>query len=137
MKLTPKQKKFCDYYIETGNASEAARRAGYSEKTARTIGQQNLAKRAIKNYISERMKNQDRERVASADEVIAFYTAVMRGEVKDQFGIEASLSDRLKAGENLMRRYDKIAPVEKTEENSGVIMMPEVNESAGTNSPDA
>lgn len=130
MKLTPKQKKFCDYYIETGNASEAARRAGYSEKTARTIGQQNLAKRAIKDYISERMKNQDRERVASADEVIAFYTAVMRGEVKDQFGIEASLSDRLKAGENLMRRYDKIAPVDKTEENSGVIMMPEVSDDA-------
>lgn len=137
MKLTPKQKKFCDYYIETGNASEAARRAGYSEKTARTIGQQNLAKRAIKDYISERMKNQDRERVASADEVIAFYTAVMRGEVKDQFGIEASLSDRLKAGENLMRRYDKIGAGEKSDGNSGVIMMPEVNESAGTNSPDA
>lgn len=129
MKLTPKQKKFCDYYIETGNASEAARRAGYSEKTARTIGQQNLAKRAIKDYISERMKNQDRERVASADEVIAFYTAVMRGEVKDQFGIEASLSDRLKAGENLMRRYDKIAPADKTED-SGVIMMPEVSDDA-------
>ena len=137
MTLTPKQKKFCDYYIETGNASEAARRAGYSEKTARTIGQQNLAKRAIKDYISERMNNQDRERVASADEVIAFYTAVMRGEVKDQFGIEASLSDRLKAGENLMRRYDKIAPADKAEENSGVIMMPDVNESAGNNSPDA
>ena len=129
MKLTPKQKAFCDYYIETGNAAEAARRAGYSEKTARTIGQQNLAKRAIKDYISERMKNQDRERVASADEVIAFYTAVMRGEVKDQFGIEASLSDRLKAGENLMRRYDKIAPADKTED-SGVIMMPEVSEDA-------
>ena len=126
MELTPKQKKFCDYYIETGNASEAARRAGYSEKTARTIGQQNLAKRAIKDYISERMNNQDRERVASADEVIAFYTAVMRGEVKDQFGIEASLSDRLKAGENLMRRYDKIVPAEKAGENSGVIMMPEI-----------
>ena len=126
MKLTPKQKKFCDYYIETGNASEAARRAGYSEKTARTIGQQNLAKRAIKDYISERMKNQDRERAASADEVIAFYTAVMRGEVKDQFGIEASLSDRLKAGENLMRRYDKIGAGEKSDGNSGVIMMPEI-----------
>lgn len=126
MELTPKQKKFCDYYIETGNASEAARRAGYSEKTARTIGQQNLAKRAIKDYISERMNNQDRERVASADEVIAFYTAVMRGEVKDQFGIEASLSDRLKAGENLMRRYDKIGAGEKSDGNSGVIMMPEI-----------
>lgn len=130
MKLTPKQKAFCDYYIETGNASEAARRAGYSEKTARAIGQENLTKPAVMAYISDRMKNQDRERVASADEVIAFYTAVMRGEVKDQFGIEASLSDRLKAGENLMRRYDKIAPVDKAEENSGVIMMPEVSDDA-------
>ncbi len=126
MKLTPKQKKFCDYYIETGNASEAARRAGYSEKTARAIGQENLTKPAVMAYISERMKNQDRERVASADEVIAFYTAVMRGEVKDQFGIEASLSDRLKAGENLMRRYDKITPVDKVEGNRGVIIMPDI-----------
>lgn len=126
MKLTPKQKKFCDYYIETGNASEAARRAGYSQKTAPFIGAENLKKPQIKKYISERMNNQDRERVASADEVIAFYTAVMRGEVKDQFGIEASLSDRLKAGENLMRRYDKIGAGEKSDGNSGVIMMPEI-----------
>lgn len=126
MKLTPKQKAFCDYYIETGNASEAARKAGYSQKTAPFIGAENLKKPQIKEYISERMNNQDRERVASADEVIAFYTAVMRGEVKDQFGIEASLSDRLKAGENLMRRYDKIGAGEKSDGNSGVIMMPEI-----------
>lgn len=137
MKLTPKQKAFCDYYIETGNASESARKAGYSQKTAPFIGAENLKKPQIKEYISERMNNQDRERAASADEVIAFYTAVMRGEVKDQFGIEASLSDRLKAGENLMRRYDKIGAGEKSDGNSGVIMMPEINESAGTNSSDA
>ena len=130
MKLSPKQKAFGDYFIETGNETEAARRAGYSPKTASTIGYENMKKPHIRAYISERMKNQDRERVASADEVIAFYTAVMRGEVKDQFGIEASLSDRLKAGENLMRRYDKIAPVDKAEENSGVIMMPEVSDDA-------
>ena len=126
MKLTPKQKAFCDYYIETGNASEAARKAGYSQKTAPFIGAENLKKPQIKEYISERMDSQDRERVASADEVIAFYTAVMRGEVKDQFGIEASLSDRLKAGENLMRRYDKIGAGEKSDGNSGVIMMPDI-----------
>lgn len=29
MKLTPKQKAFADYYIECGNATEAARKAGY------------------------------------------------------------------------------------------------------------
>lgn len=105
MKLTPKQKAFCDYYIETGNASEAARRAGYSKKTADRIGNENLKKIAISQYISERMDAQDQERVATADEVLAFYTAVMRGLEKDQFGLEASLSDRIKAGVELMKRH--------------------------------
>ena len=42
MRMTEKQKRFCDFYIETGNAKEAAIRAGYSEKTAKQIGQENL-----------------------------------------------------------------------------------------------
>ena len=56
MKLTEKQKRFIDYYIETGNASEAARRAGYSEKTAGWIGQENLQKPTIKAAIDARLK---------------------------------------------------------------------------------
>lgn len=108
MKLTAKQKAFADYYIETANASEAARRAGYSQKTAPFIGAENLRKPQIKAYITERMEKMDKKRVADADEVIAFYSAVMRGEVKDAFGLDPSLSDRIKAGENLMKRYDKI-----------------------------
>lgn len=107
MKLTPKQKAFADLYIKLGNATEAARQAGYSEKTARYIAAENLAKPVIADYIHERMNNQDKERMASADEVLEFYTAVMRGEVKDQFGIDASLSDRIKAGTELMKRYEK------------------------------
>lgn len=105
MKLTPKQKAFADEYIKSGNASDAARKAGYSQKTAYRMGQDNLRKRAISDYISERMKPTEEKRIADADEVIAFYTAVMRGEIKDQFGIEASLSDRIKAGTELMKRH--------------------------------
>lgn len=105
MALTPKQKAFADYYIKTGNASEAARKAGYSEKTAPFIGAENLKKPQISAYIAERLKQTEKKRIADADEVIAFYTAVMRGEVKDQFGLDASLSDRLKAGDSLMKRY--------------------------------
>lgn len=103
--LTPKQQAFVDYYIETGNATEAAKKAGYSEKTAYSIGCENLTKPEISKYISERMAEQDKARVADANEVIEFYTAVMRGEVKDQFGLDASLADRLKAGDSLMKRY--------------------------------
>ena len=105
MALNERQKAFADYYIQTGNATEAAVKAGYSEKTARSIGSENLTKPDICAYIEERMAGQGEKRVADANEVIEFYTAVMRGEVKDQFGLDASLSDRLKAGDALMKRY--------------------------------
>ena len=62
--LTEKQKRFADYYIETGNMTEAAIKAGYSKKTARVIGQENLLKPAIKNYINERLKELEEKRVA-------------------------------------------------------------------------
>lgn len=103
--LTPKQKAFADYYIECGNASEAARKAGYSPKTAGAIGEENLKKPEISAYIDERMTQQDAARVASADEVLRFYSSVMRGEEKDAFGLAPSLSDRLKAADSLMKRY--------------------------------
>ena len=105
MALPPKQQAFADYYIECGNATEAAVKAGYSPDSARQIGTENLSKPSISEYIAERMEQQNRRRVADANEVIEFYTAVMRGVVKDQFGLDASLSDSLKAGDSLMKRY--------------------------------
>ena len=106
--LTPKQKAFADYYIETGNAAEAARRAGYSVKTARGTGAENLTKPNVAAYIKERMAEIEAGRIATADEVIRFYSAVMRGEVKDQFGLDAQLADRLNAGKELMKRYERL-----------------------------
>ena len=105
MNLTPKQKAFADYYIECGNATKAAKLAGYSVKTAARIGSENLQKLDISEYIARRTQAQDEARVASADEVLAFFSSVMRGEVKDQFGLDAALSDRLNAGKELMKRH--------------------------------
>ena len=105
MALTPKQQAFADYYIECGNATEAAKRAGYSENNVGENAAKTLKSPNVSAYIAERMEEQARKRVADANEVIEFYTAVMRGEVKDQFGLDASLSDRLKAGDSLMKRY--------------------------------
>lgn len=105
MALTPKQQAFADYYIECGNATEAAKRAGYSENNVGENAAKTLKNPNVSAYIAERMEEQERKRVADANEVIEFYTAVMRGEVKDQFGLDASLSDRLKAGDSLMKRY--------------------------------
>lgn len=105
--MTPKQKAFADYYLECGNATEAAARAGYkgSRQTLQAVGKENLRKPLISQYVSERMAAQDAERVASADEVLRFYTSVMRGEVSDQFGLEAALAERLKAADALMKRH--------------------------------
>ena len=103
-KLTPKQKRFCEEYLKSANASDAAKKAGYSMKTAPFIGAENLKKPQISAYIKHRMDEQEAARVADANEVLQFYSAVMRGEVKDQFGIDASLSDRLKAADSLAKR---------------------------------
>lgn len=105
MKLTTKQKNFCEYYLQTGNATEAAKKAGYSEKTAYAIGQENLKKPVISEYIAKRIEKQEKALVADADEVLKFFTSTMRGEVKDQFGLDPALSDRIRAAELLGKRY--------------------------------
>ena len=97
MELTPKQKAFADYYIECGNATEAAKKAGYSEKTARYIASENLTKPVILEYIAERQKQIDDSRIADAAEVLRFYSSVMRNQEKDQFGLDAALSEDRKS----------------------------------------
>ena len=101
--LTPRQRAYCDYYIECGNGIEAARKAGY--KNPKISSEQNRAKHACKAYIARRMQPTEEKRVASADEVLQFLTDVMQGRIKDQFGLDASLQDRIKAGQELMKRY--------------------------------
>lgn len=91
--LTEKQKRFADYYIETGNMTEAAIKAGYSKKTARVIGQENLLKPAIKNYIDERLKELEEKRVASATEVMQLLTSAMRGELDEEVVVVESIGD--------------------------------------------
>lgn len=103
--LTPRQRAFCDEYLKCGNASEAARKAGYKAKNADVIGGQNLGKLAIKKYIADRMQPAQEKRIADADEVLLYLSRVMRGEEKDAFGLDASLQDRTKAAQELLKRW--------------------------------
>lgn len=105
--ITPKQKAFADEFLKCGNATEAAKRAGYSEKSARQMGTENLSKPSISSYIQERQKQIDDERIADIAEIQRFYSSVLRGEVKDQFGLDASLETRIAAGRELMKRFEK------------------------------
>ena len=82
-KLTPRQQAFADYYIELGNATEAAKRAGYSKKTAGVIGDENLRKPNIKAYIDLRLAKMSEERIATAEEVLQTLTRMLRRENKE------------------------------------------------------
>lgn len=121
MKLTAKQKLFCDEYIISLNATQAAIKAGYAEKTAYAMGAENLRKPKIQSYISERMKQKESSLIATQDEVLQYLTSVLRGESQTTdtvlVGIgegyqevqevekKPSEKDRLKAAELLGKRY--------------------------------
>lgn len=83
-KLTAKQQRFCDEYLIDLNATQAAIRAGYSAKTARVIGQENLLKPAIKEYIEKRMAEKEAALVADQAEVLKYLTSVMRGQSQSE-----------------------------------------------------
>lgn len=102
--LTPKQKAFADEYLKCGNAAEAAINAGYSKRTAKEIGYENLTKPHISAYIAERQKQIEDERIADVSEVMQFFTRIMRGQEKDVFGLEVSASDRMAAGKEILKR---------------------------------
>lgn len=120
-KMTNKQKRFCDEYLIDLNATQSAIRAGYSPKTARFIGQENLTKPNIKAYIEERIAEKEKELIASQDEVLRYLTSVMRGQSESEIVVVEGCGDgvsqavkvkkapdereRLKAGELLAKRY--------------------------------
>ena len=110
-KLTEMQKRFIDFYIETANATKACEMAGYKGKNLNRVGSQNLSK--LDKFIKIKLQEKENNRIASQDEVLQYLTKVMRGEEKDQFGLDASLQDRTKCAELLGKRYGTF--VEKKE----------------------
>lgn len=106
--LTIKQKSFANLYIETGNATQSYMDAGY-KATKREVAEANarklLGKYSVQKYIEDRMQELKQNSIASQEEVLQYLTKVMRGEEKDQFGLDASLQDRTKCAELLGKRY--------------------------------
>lgn len=115
--MNARQKKFCDEYLIDCNATQAAIRAGYSPKTAYSIGEENLKKPELKAYIDEQLELLHSKRTADAQEVLEYLTSVMRGEHTEQTlqlvgdgvqtitDIDVSAKERLKAAELIGKRY--------------------------------
>lgn len=82
-KLTEKQQRFADEYIRLGNATEAAILAGYSSKSARFVGAENLTKPNIKAYIDGILAEMASKRVMDATEAMELLTSIARGEMDE------------------------------------------------------
>lgn len=105
MDLTPKQKAFADWYIKNGgNASDAARKAGYAPKSADVIGRENLRKPAISAYIAEKQSLIEKQKgtdIMSLAEIQQRRSMIARGELTDSFGFAPDFSDQLKSMNDL------------------------------------
>ena len=113
LKLNARQKAFCEYYVASGNATEAAIKAGYSYNYANAQIYKMLGNVGIKNYIDELMKKSQNDRIATAEEVLNYLTSVMKGEGQEEVVANTgnvvytspSIKDRIKAAELLGKRY--------------------------------
>lgn len=105
MNLTPKQKAFADEYIKNGgNASDAARKAGYAPKSADVIGRENIRKPTISAYIAEKQSLIEKQKgtdIMSLAEIQQRRSMIARGELTDSFGFTPDFSDQLKSMNDL------------------------------------
>lgn len=119
--MTPKQKKFCDEYIKSGNAKQSAIKAGYSPKTAKSIGQENLTKPDLKAYIDQRLKELSDHKILSAAQVLEYLSRVVAGKETEYVAtskgvfpdVPVSAKDRISAAKELLKRYPTTDPMEK------------------------
>lgn len=122
-RLTAKQRLFCDEYIKSGNAKGAALKAGYSAKTAYSIGNENLNKPELKSYIDAKMAEIESHKIADAKEVLELYTRILRDEETEEVPIataknvitvtkKPSIQNKIAVAKELLKRYP-LSPFEK------------------------
>ena len=104
--LNQRQIRFVPNYMKTNNITHSAIDAGYSKKTAHVQGSNLLKNPKIFEYITAINERLESEKIADIQEVMEYLTSVMRGEKKDQFDLDASLSDRTRAASELAKRLD-------------------------------
>jgi phage terminase small subunit len=115
-RLSPKEDRFISLFIKYGDATKAAEEAGYTIRAERKNkelqyakkGKELLSKDYIKDEIAHRSEVIRTRDIADATEVMIYLSKVMRGEIKDQFGMDAPLSERTAAAKELNRRFGEL-----------------------------
>ena len=105
--MTSKQLRFCEEYLIDLNQTQAALRAGYSEKTAYAIGNENMKKLEIKEYIEKRLKEMQDDRIATAKEVMIYLTSVARGESESEIVVVEGTGEGCSSARRIKKRPDE------------------------------
>lgn len=107
-RLNIRQEAFCRYYVETGNGTQSAIKAGYTpgkNNTNAAVQADHLLRLTkIKEEIARIQQKPTEKHIATAQEVMQFFTDMMQGKIKDQFGLDATNGDRLKAAQEIAKR---------------------------------
>ena len=101
--LTFREARFIDLYMTYADGGRAVEEAGFKVKNKAGKARELLKRDYISEEIDYRTEIYASECIATRDEVLGFYTASMRGEIKDQFGLDATLTDRLRAADSLKK----------------------------------
>ena len=104
--LTQRQIRFVQDFMKSDNVTQAAIRSGYSKKTASVQGSRLLTNVKVAEYVDAINERLESDKIADIQEVMEYLTSVMRGEAKDQFDLDASLSERTRAASELAKRLD-------------------------------
>ncbi len=121
--MTEKQKRFCLEYIKNPNATQAAIKAGYNSKSARSIGSENLTKPDIQKYIQEALDKLEKEKIADANEVIKYLTSVLRGESDSEEIVVEGIGDGYSKARNIIKKpgeKDKLKAAELLGKSYGI-----------------
>ncbi len=139
--LDERQKKFADLFLETGNATESYKQAGYKAKgnAAEAAASRLLRNVKVKAYIDEIAEQNQNNRIASRDEILEYLTKVMRGEISEEVpvptkkgisivDVDAGIKDRTKAAELLGKRYAIWTDNKNIEGNLGVTIVDDIDD---------
>lgn len=104
--LNERQEKFCLEYARCGNATESAKIAGYSEKTARSIGQRLLTYVDIKNRLQELAKINEDAKIANIKEMQQILTSIIRQETEEEVVVVEGSGDGYSEAKIITKKPD-------------------------------
>jgi len=106
--LTSIEQAFITEYLKTGNIAVAMKEVDPTDRPSnnayKNAGRNLLRHPNVQKEINRIMEELKKNSIASADEVMQYFTAVMRGEIRDQFGLDAPLTERTRAAQEIARR---------------------------------